>query len=31
MKVFLTGNRGRIGSVVERQLREGGTKWLDLI
>ena len=24
MKVFLTGNRGGIGSVVERQLREGG-------
>ena len=24
MKVFLTGNRGRIGSVVERQLREDG-------
>lgn len=24
MKIFLTGNRGRIGSVVERQLCEGG-------
>ena len=24
MKVFLTGNRGRIGSFVERQLREDG-------
>ena len=24
MKVFLTGNRGRIGLVVERQLHEGG-------
>ena len=24
MKVFLTGNKGRIGSIVERQLRENG-------
>ena len=29
MKVFLTGNRGCIGSVVERQLREDGHEVVD--
>ena len=29
MEVFLTGNRRRIGSVVERQLREDGHEVVD--